>query len=64
MEYEGEKLKMTDKAKFLGILMDSALSWTPHIENLSKRLKTGLYILKQLNQVVREKLILHLSIHI
>lgn len=34
--------------KFLEVTIDETVSWTQHIDNLSKKLNTSLYVIKQI----------------
>ena len=35
--FKGESLKSTNQVKNLGVIMDSTLSWTPHVRNIANR---------------------------
>ena len=57
-------LQQTHFTKFLGIFLDDRLTWSTHIEETAKKIRTGIFILKQLAQSVNIyiKHILHSSI--
>lgn len=46
--YEGTKISYTDKVKNLGLIMDSTLSWTSHINDISRRMYFSYHSLKRL----------------
>ena len=43
----GQVLQMTDKAKYLGITIDSKISWGPHINNITKKATNTLAFLRK-----------------
>ena len=43
----GQVLQMTDKAKYLGITIDSKISWGPHINNITKKATNTLASLRR-----------------
>ncbi|XP_046685907.1 uncharacterized protein LOC124371605 [Homalodisca vitripennis] len=45
------EVNLVDQTKFLGVLVDSNLSWTPHIDQLCNRLNSSLYALKQIKAI-------------
>lgn len=42
---------MESQVKFLGITIDNKLLWTPHIENLCKKLNSSVYAIKQIKAI-------------
>ncbi|KAG8259967.1 hypothetical protein J6590_108360 [Homalodisca vitripennis] len=42
---------LESQVKFLGITLDNMLCWTPHIENLCKKLNTSVYAIKQIKAI-------------
>ena len=48
----GVKLPFVKSAKYLGVEIDSKLSWSNHIDGLCKKLSSQLYILRRLKQIL------------
>ena len=46
LQISGYVIPCVDKTKFLGLWLDSDLTWKVHIENLCLRLKRNMYLLK------------------
>jgi hypothetical protein len=44
-------IQMEPHVKFLGLTIDENMTWTPHIDTLSKKLNTSLYMLKQIKSL-------------
>uniref|UniRef100_A0A1B6EQJ1 Reverse transcriptase domain-containing protein n=1 Tax=Cuerna arida TaxID=1464854 RepID=A0A1B6EQJ1_9HEMI len=44
-------IDLKTNTKYLGIVIDSNLSWKPHVDQLCKKLSSGTYLLRRLNQV-------------
>lgn len=44
-----------DSYKYLGVMFDSKLSWTNHVEYINKRLRKLIFAFKQLGEVLDEK---------
>lgn len=51
-------LDILPSAKFLGVYLDSRLSWETHIDQLSKKLSKNTYVLRNLYPVVNDSVIL------
>lgn len=49
-----------DTLKFLGILLDSNLSWHSHIDLVSKKMAKGLYMLRRLKSTVGKNILLNI----
>lgn len=45
------EVSMESQTKFLGLTFDSTLSWNDHVDTLSKKLSSCLYVLKRVNFV-------------
>ena len=43
---EGKEIKRVDSSKFLGLTIDENLSWSKHIDNISKKNSSGIGALK------------------
>ena len=48
----GVKLPFVKSAEYLGVEIDSKLSWSNHIDGLCKKLSSQLYILRRLKQIL------------
>lgn len=48
LSIDNKLLKQVTTTKFLGIHMDNYLSWETHVNHISKKLTTGLYVLNSL----------------
>lgn len=44
-------IEIENQTKFLGITLDMSLSWTPHLDNLRKKLNTSLYAIKRIKAI-------------
>uniref|UniRef100_A0A1B6LSB3 Reverse transcriptase domain-containing protein n=2 Tax=Graphocephala atropunctata TaxID=36148 RepID=A0A1B6LSB3_9HEMI len=44
-------IERTDEIKFLGITIDTKLTWTPHIDSLSMKLNTSLYAIRRIKSI-------------
>lgn len=45
-----KKIQLSEKEKLLGVIVDSSLSWCPHIEQTLKKCNTQLYLLSRIKQ--------------
>lgn len=52
------KLTKSKTVKYLGIIVDECLQWTPHIKIMSSRIRKFIYVFKSLRQIVDSKLML------
>ena len=52
LQINGEKLKHEKCIKYLGILIDSSLSWKPHIEFISKKIRRSIGVLSKIRHYV------------
>ena len=52
IDIDGVKIPHVRSAKYLGVVIDSQLTWTDHITELSSRLSSRLYILRKLVQIL------------
>ena len=50
IDFDGVKIPHVRSAKYLGVVIDSELKWTYHINELSSRLSSRLYILRKLRK--------------
>lgn len=51
-QYDGlPELTTVDTNKYLGITLDTKLSWEPHINNLCRKLNSGLYVIRRMNRI-------------
>ena len=53
----GQKIKITSKTKYLGILLDEHLTFKPHIENLKRKLNRGNCLLSKIRYYVKASLL-------
>ena len=51
----GEYVSQVSEHRLLGITIDEALSWQPHVEQLTKKLSKNLYLLSQLKHVITQE---------
>ena len=51
IDIDGVKIPHIRSAKYLGVVIDSELKWTDHINELSSRLSSRLYILRKLRKI-------------
>uniref|UniRef100_A0A1B6K8M1 Reverse transcriptase domain-containing protein n=1 Tax=Graphocephala atropunctata TaxID=36148 RepID=A0A1B6K8M1_9HEMI len=55
-EHQGlPELTTTNSNKYLGIILDNNLSWTPHVTQLCKKLNAGLYAMRRMKQISDKK---------
>jgi hypothetical protein len=50
----GKKLKMVDKTRFLGVIIDDKLNWNDHIEYLEKKMLSTIVLVKRIRKIVPE----------
>ena len=48
MDYEHKHFENSQSTSFLGLTLDSSLTWQPHIDKICAKLKSGCYILRTL----------------
>lgn len=53
------KLKSTDPAKLLGIIIDPGLSWLPYINNISSKMAKSIFVLRRLKYYLPDKELLN-----
>lgn len=58
VEYDKYKIEDTNEARFLGIKIDSKLTWNPHIEEICLKLNKSAYALFQLSKKVNTQTLL------
>ena len=56
----GEKIEMVHETKFLGVMLDSKLSWQPHIAYISKKISKGIGILCKARKYLPQKCLMTL----
>ena len=56
----GEKIEMVHETKFLGVMLDSKLSWQPHIAYISKKISKGIGILCKARKYLPQKCLITL----
>ena len=56
----GEKIDQVQETKFLGVILDSKLSWQPHIEYISKKISKGIGILCKARKYLPQKTLITL----
>lgn len=44
-------LQISDTTKYLGITIDSKMSWKPHVDQLNKKLSSSIYVIRRIRQV-------------
>ena len=49
-------IELVHEAKFLGVIIDDKLSWTPHIQNLTKKLKCHIGCINRIKNNIPTKL--------
>lgn len=52
LDIEGENIESSSDIKLLGITIDKNLTWKNHIQNISKKLSSSVYLLRRLSQVL------------
>jgi hypothetical protein len=50
----GKKLKIVDKTRFLGVIIDDKLNWDHHIEYLEKKMLSTIVLVKRIRKIVPE----------
>ena len=50
----GKKLKMVDRTRFLGVIIDDKLNWDHHIEYLEKKMLSTIVLVKRIRKMVPE----------
>ena len=51
----GQKLKEMSNTKFLAVILDSKLDWSPYIHELNKKLRTAAALLSNIRLRIPEK---------
>jgi hypothetical protein len=52
IKYEGKYIQNTNKASFLGLIVDNTLSWQSHLDKLSSKLSSATYIIRTLKPIL------------
>ena len=52
LKLNGKKLTLSESVKYLGVILDQSLSWNPHINNLSTKLKNANGIISKVRHVL------------
>ena len=52
LSLSGIELTRVEKVRFLGVIIDSELSWEPHIENLSAKLASSIALIKRIMKFI------------
>ena len=52
LSLDGYKLTKVDKVRFLGVIIDSELTWDPHIEYLREKLNASIAIIKRIMKFI------------
>lgn len=56
---DDNKLEEVESTKFLGVTVDSRLNWNEHIDQLSTKLASGLYIIRNISKLGNKQLTLN-----
>ena len=54
IEIDGKSIKKVEEAKSLGLFIDEHLSWTKHIEEISKKISSAIGALKRIRPFISE----------
>ena len=54
IEIDGKSIKRFEEAKSLGLFIDEHLSWTKHIEEISKKISSAIGALKRIRPFISE----------
>jgi hypothetical protein len=57
---ENEQLEIVQNTKFLGIIVDSQLSWKPHIEQITKKVAKVIGVISRAKQFLNKKTLIQL----
>ena len=52
LNLSGTEITRVEKVRFLGVIIDSELSWEPHIENLSAKLASSIALIKRIMKFI------------
>jgi len=55
IEVDGEKIKRVDHTKLLGLTVDDQLSWSKHVEEISKKVSSSIGALKHVRPFISTK---------
>jgi len=55
LSYKGNPITNTLNTRFLGLSLDSTLSWNVHIEQLSSKLNSACYVIRLLKTIISTK---------
>jgi len=55
IEIDGEKIKRVDHTKSLGLIIDDRLSWSKHVEEISKKVSSSIGPLKRVRPFISTK---------
>jgi hypothetical protein len=58
LTFDDKTIQNKNQTKFLGIILDSTLKWSEHIESITPKLNAACYVLRKLKHIVSQQTLL------
>ena len=54
IRYDGVKLDVLEKTRYLGVILDECLSWDHHIAHINKQVVPKIVLMKRLSNIIEK----------